>query len=106
MGSPELWSDIVEQLSLLYESTVPKLLRDEMKNFSNAEAPHILGEERPGVKAKKAQQPADSRQKFEQCYAKCTTQLQLTLLVSDVVAHYFEFLSISQIRALLQRLDS
>ena len=33
LSSPELWSDIVEQISLLYEQTIPKFLAQEMKSY-------------------------------------------------------------------------
>jgi brefeldin A-inhibited guanine nucleotide-exchange protein len=48
----------------------------------------------------------ESKQKFDQCYAKCTVQLLLTQTVSELISKYFENLDIDQIQILLQSLDA
>ena len=66
--NPEDWADVIEQISLTYKNTTPKLLVDELKNAqSSQEIPDMMGEGRNASNL-----PADSRQKFEQSYAKCT----------------------------------
>ena len=82
-----------------------------MKKFQNNDAAVILEEDRQApqqvdLKKKKPGPPQDSRQKFEKCYAKSTTQLLLTKMVADIIGNFFEFLSIEQVRVLLQRLDA
>jgi len=111
LNEPDLWIDIIEQISLLYQQTIPQILEDEMKKFQNNDAAVILEEDRQApqqadLKKKKPGPPQDARQKFEKCYAKSTTQLLLTKMVADIIGNFFEFLSIEQVRVLLQRLDA
>lgn len=55
---------------------------------------------------KQAKNSTDSKQKYEQCYAKCMTQLLLTKVVAEVVSRFFDRLSLEQVQVLLQSLDS
>jgi hypothetical protein len=60
------WKDLIEQISLTYEVTAPKLLVDELKNaqISNQDIQDIVGDGRVVT--------AEAKNKYEQCYAKCT----------------------------------
>jgi hypothetical protein len=99
----DLWVDIIEQISLLYQQTLPQLLEEEMRKFQSNDAAVMLEEDRSQGDARKKKPPVaqDSRQKFEKCYAKSATQLLLTTLVSDVVVNFFACLSTEQVRILL-----
>jgi hypothetical protein len=46
LNEPDLWIDIIEQVSLLYQQTIPQILEDEMKKFQNNDAAVILEEDR------------------------------------------------------------
>ena len=59
-----------------------------------------------GDASKQPRGNADSKQKYEQCYAKCVTQLLLTKVVAEVISRFFDKLSLEQVQILLQSLDS
>jgi len=80
-SAAERWGDLVEQLSLLFQATQPKLLLIAMQNFQSQEPSEIMS--RPFSD----QLPVDG---FEQCYAKCTSQLLLTQTLAEVVERSFQ----------------
>jgi hypothetical protein len=59
--NPDDWANVIEQISLTYKNTTPKLLVEELKNAQNGQdIPDVMGEGRNSSAL-----PADSRQKFE-----------------------------------------
>jgi hypothetical protein len=46
LSEPDLWVDIIEQISLLYQQTIPQMLTEEMKKFQSNEAAVILDDDR------------------------------------------------------------
>ena len=86
------WDQIVNQICLLYQSSMPKLLVDELRN-EESESMNQTG--RSGGSGQGVS--VDPRQKFEQCYSKCTVQLLLTSAVQDLISQFFDKLSKDQI---------
>lgn len=95
------WDQIVSQICLLYQSSMPKLLVDELRN---EESESLSQTGRSGGSGQGVS--VDPKQKFEQCYSKCTVQLLLTSVVQDLIALYFEKLSKDQIQKILKSLDA
>lgn len=77
---------------------MPKLLVEELKNSQSQGMPDMINDARGGSN--------ELKQKFEQCYAKCTVQLFSTQTVLEIVARYFDNLNSEQVQILLQSLDS
>ena len=96
----EQWNDVIEQISLLFKASMPKLLVEELKNSQSQGMPEIM------VDARGAATGDQMKAKFENCYAKCTIQLLLTQAVAEMISRFFESLNIEQIQTLLQYLDS
>ena len=103
---PEQWEDLVEQVSLLFDAVVPKLLVEEMQSSQSQDMPEIITDDNTKATNRSVSGQADYRQKFEQCYAKCSVQLRLTKIVAEIIASFFDQLSIEQVQILLQSLDS
>ena len=84
--APGQWDDVIEQMSLLFQATLPRLLVEEMQNLQNHEIPDIIGDDSNKASSRSVGAQSDSRQKFEQCYAKCTVQLRLTQIAAVIIS--------------------
>ena len=94
---PEQWDDVIEQISLLFQAALPRLLADEMENSQSQEMSDMIGDDNNKASGRSMGGQPDSRLKFEQCYAKCTVQLRLTKVVAEIISSFFDQLSIEQV---------
>jgi len=100
LESAEQWQEIIDQISLLYQITVPKLLQDELKANQNSNVGDMIDQGR--IKSS----TQDMKPKFKQSYTKSTIQLMLTQSVYQIVQRYFESLTLDQVQILLKNLDT
>ena len=66
LTASEQWDDVIEQISLLFQASMPKLLVDELKSSQSQGMPDIM------VEARGAAAGDQMKAKFENCYAKCS----------------------------------
>mmetsp|Transcript_20573 Transcript_20573/g.31355 ORF Transcript_20573/g.31355 Transcript_20573/m.31355 type:complete len:210 (+) Transcript_20573:3910-4539(+) len=101
----DCWSKIIHQLQILYSVTEPKFLIEEMRNSQSEQHSNVVGSEATG-RSSGSGKSTDPKTKFQQCYAKCSVQLQLSRCVQSIVDHHFEHIHGDQVQTLLGCLDS
>lgn len=101
-STAQQWSEVIEQLSFLFQLTKPHLLLDEMQHFQTQQMPELMTISKNKIRGS----VKDKRKQNELSQAQCTIQLELTKIIGVIVQNSFELLELEQTSTLLQCLDS